>query len=371
MSKQYGATEDSLATPSTTPTSNKSGDNGGGGHSALAVEVEDGDSLCAAFLTTYHVIVALLVRSLLLVHALVAVWLVVTLKKDNNLWALIAINVLLLAETYYTVVKRKGRESKWFCPCFLAYLVTVLPPVWLIELYRLQRFTDVMNNSTTTNTTGLAEVSGLTVPIKLEPELWVSVVEQTLLFLLVLCRWLLPRGDISRHELSQLLFVFLGIASDNMGLFELFDEPAVRSDPILTYVIMAVWSVSFAQFLFVLTATKSPQQVAVIHDNQSEETKQRRKQSAGLLEVIFTTEIWSLIFSVMTQDGPYGAVRIYTVTKHNLITYSIIFYICKNLLVVCLVLYRLMVICVHMGEDDDNDDNDTLSTPGSRRSKDQ
>lgn len=208
----------------------------------------------------------------------------------------------------------------------------------------------------------------LTVPIKLEPEIWVSTMEQTLLFLLVMCRWLLPRGDISRHELSQLLFVFLGIASDNMGLFELFDETEVRTDPLLTYVIMGVWSVSFVQFLFVLTATKSPQEVAVVHTSTAAE-KQKGKQNASILEVMFTTEIWSLLFSVMTQDGPYAAVRIYTVVKHSLITYSIIFFICKNLLVVCLVFYRLVVICVHMAQHNDDDNHNDNASTGSRESK--
>ena len=192
--------------------------------------------------------------------------------------------------------------------------------------------------------------------------------EQTLLFLLVMCRWLLPRGDISRHELSQLLFVFLGIASDNMGLFELFDETEVRTDPLLTYVIMGVWSVSFVQFLFVLTATKSPQEVAVVHTSTAAE-KQKGKQNASILEVMFTTEIWSLLFSVMTQDGPYAAVRIYTLIKHSLITYSIIFFICKNLLVVCLVFYRLVVICVHMAQHNDDDNHNDNASTGSSESK--
>ena len=201
----------------------------------------------------------------------------------------------------------------------------------------------------------------LTVPIKLEPEIWVSLMEQTLLFLLVLCRWLLPRGDISRHELSQLLFVFVGIASDNMGLFELFDETEVRTDAILTYVIMGVWSFSFIQFLFVLTATKSPQEVGVVHTSAADEKRRKGKPTPGLLEVMFTTEIWSLLFSVITQDGPYAAVRIYTVVTHNLITYSILFFICKNLLVICLVFYRLVVVCVNMAQHDDDDDDDASS----------
>ena len=209
----------------------------------------------------------------------------------------------------------------------------------------------------------------LTVPIKLEPDIWVSVMEQALLFLLVLGRWLLPRGDITRHELSQLLFVFMGIASDNMELFELFDETEVRKDPILTYVVLGVWSLSLLQFVFVLTATKNAsQKMRVIHDHPTaeelaQERKKRRKRS--VLEVMFATEIWSLLFSVMVQDGPYAATRIYTLVKYDLLTYSIIFFICKNILVICLVFYRLTIICVHKCTDDDSDEEEDAASDNS------
>ena len=202
----------------------------------------------------------------------------------------------------------------------------------------------------------------LTVPIKLEPDLWVSVIEQTLLFLLVLCRWLLPRGDITRQDLSQLLFVFLGIASDNMSLFQLFDEPQVRSDTVLTYVIMCVWSLSFVQFLFVLTTAKNPQRAAVVHDVNSGGKVSR----PGLCEAMLTTEIWSLLLSAMTLDWPYAVVRIYTMAFHSLITYSIIYFTCKNLFVICLITYRLVVVCLHL------EDDDTMSQGGgSEKGKDQ
>lgn len=202
--------------------------------------------------------------------------------------------------------------------------------------------------------------------VQLEPNLLVSLLEQTLLFLLIVCRWLLPRGDITRHELSQLLFVFLGIASDNMTLFDLFHKEPVRKDKALTYVIMVVWTFSFMQFLFVLTSTKGPQEISVaLHQpdgaaspSPSSTSSSVRRQERGMLSIIFTTEIWSLLFSVLTQDAPYAAVRIYALVHYELITYSIIYFICKNVLVVILVLYRLLVICIHkhFSKDDDEED---------------
>jgi hypothetical protein len=71
---------------------------------------------------------------------------------------------------------------------------------------------------------------------------------------------------------------------------------------------------------------------------------------------MFSTEVWSLLFSMMVQDGPYAGVRIYTLIKYDLLTYSIIFFICKNMLVICLVFYRLIIICVTKCVDDDDDD---------------
>nr|KAG5687473.1 hypothetical protein BaRGS_030478 [Batillaria attramentaria]KAG5703834.1 hypothetical protein BaRGS_031468 [Batillaria attramentaria] len=45
---------------------------------------------------------------------------------------------------------------------------------------------------------------------------WVLVVEELMLYLMILGRWLLPRGEVGREQLSQLLFAFIGIASDIM-----------------------------------------------------------------------------------------------------------------------------------------------------------
>ena len=48
----------------------------------------------------------------------------------------------------------------------------------------------------------------------IEPTQMVVLIEQLLLFVLILGRWLLPKGEISRDELSQLLLVYIGMAAD-------------------------------------------------------------------------------------------------------------------------------------------------------------
>nr|KAG5703978.1 hypothetical protein BaRGS_032067 [Batillaria attramentaria] len=206
------------------------------------------------------------------------------------------------------------------------------------------------------------------ISFKLGKDVLVAVIEQTLLLVLVLCRWALPRGDITRQELSQLLFLFLSIGSDIMQLFELFNQKAVRNDPTLTYITLGVWSVSLLQLTIVLTATRTPSRARVDHVPQparSDRLSRNNPKGDGrgpkkqpLTQMIFTTEIWSLALGVLVQDGPYAAIRIYTMVKHNLITYSIIFFVSKNVLVICLACYRLVALCLDKPTEHDTIDGD-------------
>ena len=190
-------------------------------------------------------------------------------------------------------------------------------------------------------------------PIELETDTWVVIMEQMFLYLMILGRWALPRGEISRSELSQLLFVFIGIASDITELFALFDESKVRQSTELTYAILCIWSVSLFQFTFVLTSTHSPQQMTVA---ATFTTDREVDKDEGCLKHMFQTEIWSILVNFLLQDGPFLAVRLYTIISLNLITYSIIFFTAKNALLIMLLIYRVCVVCCERKRKVDNSD---------------
>jgi hypothetical protein len=48
--------------------------------------------------------------------------------------------------------------------------------------------------------------------IKVDAETWVTLIEQFLMLVLIIGRWLLPKGDLTRDQLSQLLLVYIGEA---------------------------------------------------------------------------------------------------------------------------------------------------------------
>ena len=51
--------------------------------------------------------------------------------------------------------------------------------------------------------------------------------EQLLLLILILGRWMLPKGKLTHDQLSQLLLVYIGTAADIVEFFEAFSEERV------------------------------------------------------------------------------------------------------------------------------------------------
>ncbi len=171
--------------------------------------------------------------------------------------------------------------------------------------------------------------------------------EQVLLFVLIIGRWLMPKGDVSHDQLSQLLFVYIAIASDIMDLLILFNESYVVQDELLTYVILSTWSFSLMQFTLVLTATKGMKSRGVglvrLSRKKSEEDEER---SCKCCE----TEVWSILTAMFMQDGPFMAIRLYVMIKNRTLAYSMLFFTFKNALILGMQFYRLfVVISFHYG----------------------
>ena len=57
---------------------------------------------------------AVFARLLFLLHSLIAIWAATCVTNRPELWALTALCGLFVAETVVSIVKRKGREMKWY-----------------------------------------------------------------------------------------------------------------------------------------------------------------------------------------------------------------------------------------------------------------
>ncbi|XP_041364177.1 transmembrane protein 26-like [Gigantopelta aegis] len=301
--------------------------------------VEHGDNMRSRFLKMKDIFMALFVRLLLFIHSVLAYWRVESTGRYGQSWWFLLLLVLQLLEAGYTVIRRKGVENEWFCVCYLCYLASIVPAIIMLEIDRLIRL-DQGNKS---QPGSLSTIPELNVHLTLNSQIWVSILEQLMLFLMVLGRLLLPRGKLSRDQLSQLLFVYIGMASDVTDLFQLFNERNVRKDKPLTYSIFAVWTVSLLLFTVVLTASMSPKKSRVAPSRNCGEGGETSR--CAVLRMFFETEIWSIVLTFLFQDGPFLCVRLVAIIKHRLLNYTVIFFASKNVFVTLLLMYRLYVLC--------------------------
>ncbi|OWF52648.1 Transmembrane protein 26 [Mizuhopecten yessoensis] len=138
-----------------------------------------------------------------------------------------------------------------------------------------------------------------------------------------------------------------------MELFVLFEEPEIREDRLLTFITLSVWSVSLIQFTITLTATKNARKgrgVAITPEDAPV------KDNRSMCSRVFQSEIWSLMVSISIMDLPFVTVRLYALIRYRILTYGILFFTFKNLLMIFLLFYRMIIVCYNMSHNDQDDD---------------
>ncbi|CAF2631059.1 unnamed protein product [Rotaria sp. Silwood2] len=86
---------------------------------------------------SFDILKAIIIRVIFALHATIAIIRIVIAKGDY--WYLLnmcGVNFLLI-ELVITVITRKGKEPKWFSPCFFLYICTMIPPIWFLEINRI------------------------------------------------------------------------------------------------------------------------------------------------------------------------------------------------------------------------------------------
>ncbi|XP_050302667.1 transmembrane protein 26 isoform X2 [Anthonomus grandis grandis] len=175
---------------------------------------------------------------------------------------------------------------------------------------------------------------GIKLPdISLSTETWITLIEQFLMLILIIGRWMLPKGDLTRDQLSQLLLVYIGTAADIIEFFDSFKDDKIAAEPILVLLTLAIWSWSLMQFTVVLTATKS---------RKSRLTSTRATINKS--ESCCTIDVWGIALNITLQDAPFLVFRLLLITHFKIISYMNVFFTCKNTLVILLQLYRLYVV---------------------------
>lgn len=103
------------------------------------------------------------------------------------------------------------------------YLSSVVPAIWLLELDKVERRHKIREETfnfaaAAADFKELDKLLGMNIKlpdIQVDAETWVTLIEQFLMLVLIIGRWLLPKGDLTRDQLSQLLLVYIGKIENN------------------------------------------------------------------------------------------------------------------------------------------------------------
>jgi hypothetical protein len=190
------------------------------------------------------------------------------------------------------------------------------------------------------------------------------------MLLVILGRWFLPKGDISRSTLSQLLLVYMSLASDIVDLLSLLNEDEIQQSKYMTYFTLSTFSWSLFQFSLNLVVTRGRnfQATAINDDNEVDEEENNEEENSekeNIEEVkinmspksngcskigqcikngLLDSEVWSILVTLIFQDGPFLVLRLTSVVRFNVRTFVTMFFTCKNAIIVFLQIYRLSAI---------------------------
>ncbi|CAG7836727.1 unnamed protein product [Allacma fusca] len=337
------------------------------------------------------VVKAILTRVIFALHGFIAIWRAQFIKNDPYYWYLTASLLALSFEGVFTLSIKKNQEWKWFCPSVFFYLCSVVPAIWLIEVDKFdKKFINATLAENLTAATTLPPPKPRTTiyprilpttpyivkttlrptpangtkqletgivntftrignldpndPKVIPPEYWDTAIVQFLMLILIIGRWMLPKGGLTRDQLSQLLLVYIGTAADIIEFFDSFKDEKIAKQRVLCLMILGIWSWSLLQFTVVLTATKA-RRTRITGVEPTETPKAKLKNGIiKVKEVCCSIDVWAILINIILQDAPFMIFRVLLITYYDIISYMNIFFTCKNTLVIVLQFYRLYVV---------------------------
>lgn len=222
-----------------------------------------------------------------------------------------------------------------FCPSVFLYLSSMVPAIWLLELDKIDRRMRFEAETGNLNLTALGadlkhldKLLGVQIKlpdIQVDPSTWITLIEQFLMLILIIGRWMLPKGDLTRDQLSQLLLVYIGTAADIIEFFDSYKDNTIASEPLLVFLTLGIWSWSLLQFTIVLSATRSRKPRGG-GSASNQETPESNDCCGGCC---CTIDVWGIALNIVLQDAPFLAFRLLIILHYRIVTYMNVFFTCK------------------------------------------
>lgn len=313
--------------------------------------------------TSFDLIRSILIRLVFCIHLLVAVCLVCYVK--NDLWYFVnSVGVVFIVIEWFAItLKHKGKDLEWFSPSFFIYIISIIPPTWFLELenihYKQNSFEFFSNetknqflfSSLIENVSSIESIQETIGGIPIIPLLalpdtnFAMYIEVTMMFIVILGRWIMPKKGMTRSELSQLLLVYMSLASDIIDLLSVLQEQKVYMNSKIVYVTLSIYSWSLFQFTLNLVAARGRPSV-IYSDTMSFTSAHKANHMLAKTNLALHNELYNVIITLFMQDFPFFVLRIYCVLEFRIVSYLFLFFLFKNGIIFSLQFYRMIAILV-------------------------
>ena len=168
---------------------------------------------------------------------------------------------------------------------------------------------------------------------------WLLIIHQSLLLLLVLERFFLPKlgsSEVSREHLTLTLLVYVATAADILVFItEGMRAELLTCDRVLLLSIMVVWSWSLLQYTLGPCSSSGW--------GSADDLSWDGTSSSNLFSVC-PWEIKDIVVAIFMQDGPFLVMRLYFLIRFNEFDETTFFFAGKNFFILVLQGYHLFAI---------------------------
>ena len=213
---------------------------------------------------------ALVPRLLFIMHGLICTDFIVWSENESRYWFLLICLGLIVLEGIFNVIVRDGKEFHWFCPSAFLYCIVLIIPLTALRLTQMHCLDNCRKILPTDEFTTKRIFSSMNFKQR------ISFIEQTGMGALIIGRWSLPKGSISKEQFLQIVLIYIGTAADILELSEIYDEDigSMRPDMLqgIYYGTITVWALSVAQFSITIALPEEglKKDVDVESDNDEE-----------------------------------------------------------------------------------------------------
>ena len=205
---------------------------------------------------------AILLRLIIITH-IIFLYLAFFWNTDRilcSIWMLVG-TILICIECIYTIWTRFGQDFKWVSPMMLIYIISAYLPCFVI--YHINDYDKHISTCDESHSLvkNYYETPDSSVHVLQMPSAQAQNLE--VFFILVLLnRWLSPKGKITLEELSKLLLIYMSVIADILDMMKMIRtisystcEPELKE--LFFKLSLIVLSISTLQLCLTLTATRT------------------------------------------------------------------------------------------------------------------